>query len=87
MTDIEEEPASIIRAEKIKSAMENVYDDDDPASALTNLLADARHFADAHGLAFAQHDRIAQGHYSEELAPSPPLVKEEELHPVQIANR
>ncbi|MGE4043409.1 MAG: hypothetical protein AB7F35_01050 [Acetobacteraceae bacterium] len=59
-------PAS--RARKLLAALNELYDDADPAASLTDLLVDARHFADAHGLKFAAADRIAQHHYRLEIA-------------------
>ena len=42
------------------------FDQDDPGTAVTDLLADIRHYCDAHALAFHECDRRAYQHYSEE---------------------
>ena len=47
-------------------AVDDLYDDDLP-ERLTDLLADARHFCDRHGLSFAELDRVARHHYLAEL--------------------
>ena len=64
-TDEELTPA--YRAKKLRAAMEELYDEAAPDDALTDLLADARHFADAHGLDFGEADRKAHDHYCGEL--------------------
>ena len=43
------------------------YDEAAPDNALTDLLADARRFEDAHGLDFGDRDRAAHDHYLGEL--------------------
>lgn len=39
---------------------------DSPSEAVTGLLADLRHYCDAHALDFAQLDRVAYRHYTAE---------------------
>ena len=68
MTDIEEGLTPAYRAKKLLAAMDELYEGAPPEDALTDLLADARHFADAHGLAFAKQDRAAHAHYRSEIA-------------------
>lgn len=35
---------------------------------LVDILADARHWCDSHGLSYAEHDDVAYGHYATELS-------------------
>lgn len=67
MTDIEEELTTAYRAKKLRAAMDELYDEAALDDALIDLLADARHFADAHGLDFGEADRKAHDHYCLEL--------------------
>jgi hypothetical protein len=57
------------RAAKIEAAIQAAYPEHDvPAARLSDLLTDARHYADAHGLDFAASDRRAHADYLNELA-------------------
>lgn len=55
------------RARRIDHVLNWSGGGDDPAEGLTDLLADARHFCDRHGLSFAELDRVAYQHYLAEL--------------------
>ena len=51
-------------------ALEAAYSDevdDDPADALTDLLADLRHWADAHAVSFADSVRLSGIHHAAEV--------------------
>jgi hypothetical protein len=54
------------RAKKIGEILGSFYDQDDPIAALRDLLADARHYADAYDLDYADEDRVAYDNYSAE---------------------
>ena len=61
------------RAERILCAATAVeaYNDnkDDPATLVADLLADLRHYCDAHNIDFADCDRRGRDHYTNEQEP------------------
>lgn len=61
--------ANAERAAKADRVVANYSDDtDDLGEALSDLLGDLRHFADAHGIDFAERDREGYRGYLLELA-------------------
>ncbi len=58
-----------LKMDKAEAALAILFDleDADPGAAVTDVLADVRHFCDRHGLCFGDLDRAAYGHYLEEL--------------------
>ena len=64
--DYDRETCPVYRMQKLSEILAESYDKADPAASLTDLLADARHFADAHGLNIADCDRVAHNHYLQE---------------------
>jgi hypothetical protein len=56
----EPERAIAIDAERITAGPET------PSEAITDLLADIRHYCDTYDLDYAELDRVAYGHYLEE---------------------
>jgi hypothetical protein len=59
-------PTNRHRADRIDRFLSH-YADADASAALTDLLADARHWCDRNGEDFAELDRIAYQHYIAEL--------------------
>ena len=57
------------RAKRVLAALVEhfEFDEADAAAALTDLLADARHFCDRFGLCYGDLDRTAHRHYLAEL--------------------
>ena len=57
------------RADLIEKVLADHFDlsDLDPETALSDLLADARHYCDDQELDYAECDRRAYQHYSEEV--------------------
>lgn len=54
------------RADSILELLAIDHDISEPETALRDLLADARHFADAHSIDYAEQDRIAFDNYASE---------------------
>ncbi len=54
------------RAGKIERVLEHEYGDD-PTQDVAELLADVRHYCDAHGLVYHELDRKAHGFYVAEV--------------------
>jgi hypothetical protein len=50
-----------------RTGLLNDYGDEEPATAIGDLLGDLRHLADSLGLGFAELDRRGEGHYVPEL--------------------
>jgi hypothetical protein len=57
------------RSNRFEAAMMSLHEEygDDPQAVLIDLLADARHWCDAHGESFAELDRLAYRHYLAEV--------------------
>jgi hypothetical protein len=66
-------PENQARAERILCAAAAVeaYNEnkDEPETIAADMLADLRHYCDAHGLDFADCDRRGQDHYTNEQEP------------------
>lgn len=60
-------PTNAQRAAKAARALAAYGLDDDPFTAITELLCDMRHYCDARRIAFADQDRAAVAHYLYEL--------------------
>ena len=60
--------ANAKRAARCRAALTGYNDKYDLVANLIDLLADARHWCDAHGRCFGDLDRIAHEHYLAELA-------------------
>lgn len=56
-------PGAEFRADRCEKAIRGYSGDDDIETCLTDLLADARHWCDAHEQSFAEIDRRAYEHY------------------------
>jgi predicted metallopeptidase len=56
------------RAHNAKRSILATYEDaeSDASAAIVDLLADIRHLCDKVGLDYADHDRVAYNHYTEE---------------------
>jgi len=56
------------RANRIQSIIKktNGTHPEDIKDGVTDILADLRHYCDAHGIDFAKQDKVAYQHYSEE---------------------
>lgn len=67
MTDINH-IANAERAARCRAALTGYNDKYDLVANLIDLLADARHWCDAHGRCFGDLDRVAHDHYLAELA-------------------
>ncbi len=59
-----------LKMDNAEAALAIFFDleDADPGAAVTDALADVRHFCDRHGLCFGDLDRTAYEHYLEELS-------------------
>lgn len=51
---------------RIRAIIKERYEIEDKRASVTDILADLRHYCDKNKLDFADCDRIAYGHYTEE---------------------
>ena len=64
-----DEPTIKDRADRAEAALAYFFEleQGDPGAAVTDALADLRHFCDRHSLCFGDLDRTAYSHYLAEL--------------------